>query len=63
MTTSPSKSEQDAYTSAPVHTYWVYTEKGSRLHQTRPGTVVNSDPYLVPSLWVNEGLVVTEELE
>lgn len=61
--TQPDETPQDVHTSAPIHTYWVYTEKGSRVHQTKPGTVVDGNPYFVPSLWVNEGLVVTEELE
>lgn len=61
--THPNEATQDVHASAPIHSYWVYTEKGSRIHQTKPGTVVNGDPYLVPSLWINEGLVVTEELE
>lgn len=54
---------QRATTSAPPHSYWVYTEKGSNTHQTRPGAVVTDNPYMVPSEWVHEGLVALEELE
>ena len=54
---------QNVQTQAPIHSYWVYTEKGSRLHQTRPGAVVKNDPYFVPSFWISEGLVTLEELE
>jgi hypothetical protein len=49
--------------SAPTHSYWVYTEKGSRLHHAQPGAVVSGDPYSVPQQWVNDGLVTIEELE
>ncbi|MGX1195786.1 hypothetical protein [Metabacillus sp. SLBN-84] len=48
---------------APVQSYWIYTEKGSRLHQARPGTVVKDNPYSVPESWVTEGHVEPEELE
>jgi hypothetical protein len=54
---------QHAHMSAPPHMYWIYTEKGSLAHQTRTGAVVNGDPYLVPSEWVNNGLVALEALE
>lgn len=55
--------QQDTHTPAPFHSYWVYTEKGASIHNSRPGTMVNGDPYLVPSEWVSEGLVTFEELE
>lgn len=61
--TTPNGNQQSVHTPAPIHSYWVYTQKGSRIHQTIQGAVVNGDPYLVPTLWVNEGLVTTEELE
>ncbi|WP_078598600.1 hypothetical protein [Evansella clarkii] len=54
---------QNPFTAAPPHSYWVFTEKGARIHKTKPGTVVQGNPYLIPSMWVNEGLVVAEELE
>lgn len=54
---------QHTHTPAPIHSYWVYTEKGSRIHNTLPGAMVKGDPYLVPSEWVSEGLVTFEELE
>lgn len=49
--------------SAPTDFYWVYTEKGSRLHHAEAGAVVSGDPYSVPQQWVNDGLVTIEELE
>lgn len=54
---------QPAHMSAPPHMYWIYTEKGSLAHQAQTGALVNGDPYVVPSEWVHEGLVILEELE
>ena len=54
---------QSIHTQAPTHSYWVYTDKGARLHQSCPGSVVKNDPYLVPNFWINQGLVTLEELE